>query len=61
VDEALAMLAGTPAGERLETGEFAEGSVNRRIEDRLMGFARARRRFGRKDTTPSAQRDAKEP
>jgi lon-related putative ATP-dependent protease len=61
VDEALEFLSGTPAGERAETGEFAEGTVNRRIEDKLMSFARARRRFARKGAAPTSPRETKGP
>jgi lon-related putative ATP-dependent protease len=47
VDEAMSFLAGVPAGERGESGDFPEGSVNRRVEDRLLAFARKRKRFSR--------------
>jgi predicted ATP-dependent protease len=39
VDEALELLTGLPAGTRDATGEFPEGSLNRRVEARLVGFA----------------------
>ena len=47
VDQAVALLAGLPAGERGEDGVFAEGSVNRRADDRLADFAKKARAFGR--------------
>ena len=47
VDEAIAFLTGTTAGERDESGEYPEGTVNRAVEERLLGFARVRRRFAR--------------
>jgi len=47
VDEAMAMLTGLPAGERDDSGEFPEGTVNRLVEDQLLAFARARKRFAR--------------
>jgi len=46
VDAAMAFLTGVPAGERdATTGQFPEGTVNRRVEDRLLAFAHARRKF----------------
>ena len=47
VDQAVELLAGLPAGERGEDGVFAEGSVNRRADDRLADFAKKARAFGR--------------
>lgn len=35
VDEALALLAGEPAGALDDQGKFAEGSVNARVVERL--------------------------
>ncbi|HVN42729.1 MAG TPA: AAA family ATPase [Steroidobacteraceae bacterium] len=50
VDEAMAFLTGSPAGERdASTGQFPPGSVNRRVEDQLLDFAQARRTFVQKD------------
>ncbi len=47
VDEGIELLTGTPAGARGPDGTFPEGTVNRLVEDRLMGFAEMRRRFGK--------------
>jgi predicted ATP-dependent protease len=47
VDEALELFTGLPAGERGEDGRFPEGSVNRRVEDRLRRLAELRRDFGK--------------
>ena len=38
VDDAIEVLFGMPAGERGPDGRFAEGSLNRAVEDRLVGF-----------------------
>ena len=57
VDEAMEFLTGVPAGERDAKGEFPEGTVNRLVEDRLLAFARSRRRFSRQGPPPSARRD----
>jgi len=40
------MLTGRPAGTRDAGGRFPAGSINRLVEDRLIAFAEARRRFG---------------
>lgn len=39
MDEALALLAGEPAGELNEQGDFAEGSINARVVARLAEIA----------------------
>ncbi|MEN8175508.1 MAG: Lon-insertion domain-containing protein, partial [Pseudomonadota bacterium] len=46
VDQALALLTGMEAGERDAEGRFPEGTLNRRITDRLLEFAEQRRQFG---------------
>lgn len=46
VDQGLELLTGMPAGVRGTDGVFPEGSVNRRVEERLIAFAEARKRFG---------------
>ena len=38
-DEALSLLAGEPAGEPNENGEFPEGSINARVVERLRVIA----------------------
>jgi len=45
IDDGIALLTGVPAGRRGDDGLFPEGSVNRLVEDRLIGFAKARRDF----------------
>ncbi len=39
INQGLEILTGLPAGERDETGQFPEGSVNRRVEARLLAFS----------------------
>jgi predicted ATP-dependent protease len=46
VDEAMELLTGLPAGERAADGSFPEGTINARVERRLVDFARRRREFG---------------
>ena len=45
IDDAIELLTGQPAGERGADGQFPPATVNRRIEDRLIEFARKRRSF----------------
>lgn len=47
IDEGIALLTGMPAGVREADGTFSEGSINRRVEDRLTGFAQKRRAFAK--------------
>jgi predicted ATP-dependent protease len=46
VDEGIELLTGRPAGARGADGVFPEGSVHRRVEDRLRGYADLLREFG---------------
>ncbi|MFP3386813.1 hypothetical protein, partial [Tritonibacter sp. SIMBA_163] len=39
IDEGIALLTGLPAGERGADGAFPEGTINRRVDDRLAAFA----------------------
>ncbi|MEA3377260.1 MAG: ATP-binding protein [Chloroflexota bacterium] len=45
VDEGIELLTGVPAGEQDEEGRFPRGSVNRRVEDRLIQLAEKQRKF----------------
>ena len=45
IDEGITLLTGRPAGERGADGTFPQESVNRLVEDRLVGFAEAARTF----------------
>lgn len=47
IDEGIELLTGVPAGARDGTGAFPEGSVNRRVEDRLVALAKRRIAIGR--------------
>jgi lon-related putative ATP-dependent protease len=44
VDEAMELLTGLPAGERAVTGAFPPGSVNQRVEAKLVELAEKRQR-----------------
>src|SRR5262252_485289 len=46
IDQGIALLTGTPAGERDAQGEFPAGSVNQRVEARLLELAEKRQAFG---------------
>ena len=54
VDEALALLTGETAGEADAAGRFPTGTVNRRVVDRLAGFARTLRRHSDDDNGSTA-------
>jgi lon-related putative ATP-dependent protease len=45
VGQAIELLTGTPAGERDEEGNFPEGSINQRVEARLIELAERQRAF----------------
>ena len=47
IDEGIHLLTGRPAGECGADGKFPDGSVNRLVEERLAGFALARKAMGR--------------
>ena len=49
IDHGIELLTGVPAGARGADGSFPEGTINRRVEDRLIAFAEARRRFAAPD------------
>jgi lon-related putative ATP-dependent protease len=46
VDQGIEILSGMPAGERDSSGQFPEGSFNRRAEARLIQLAERRQQFG---------------
>ncbi len=46
IDQGIEILTGVPAGARDASGNFPEGSVNRRVEDRLVAMAEIRQAFG---------------
>jgi lon-related putative ATP-dependent protease len=48
VDEAIQILTGVPAGDTLKKGGFSKGSINARVESRLIELSEIRREFGGK-------------
>jgi hypothetical protein len=53
LDQGISILTAMPAGQREVpagkgegAGHFPDGTVNRSVEERLLAFAEARRRFG---------------
>lgn len=54
VDQALELLTGVPAGLRDAGGAFPEGSLNRRVQDRLAAFAEKARAFGQAEPAEAA-------
>jgi len=57
MSEARPLPTGVPAEERGASGRYPEGSVNRRVDDRLAAFAEKARNFGR--GAPAAANGAK--
>ncbi len=51
VDEGIELLTGMPAGERRPDGTYPEGTVNRRVIDRLAEMAERRQAFLRADAS----------
>ena len=47
IDEGIEILTGVAAGKRDADGVFPEGSINRRVEDRLIAMAEKLRAFGK--------------
>jgi predicted ATP-dependent protease len=60
VDQALELLTGLTAGERDESGDFPEGSLNRRVRDRLIEFAGYRRSFAAREEDKKTKTTAAE-
>jgi len=46
IDQGLEILTGVKAGVAGSDGKYADGTINRRVEDRLREFAMAAKRFG---------------
>ncbi|BAZ94624.1 ATP-dependent protease [Thiohalobacter sp. COW1] len=55
VDAALELLTGLPAGTADDNGLFAEGSVNRAIQERLAEFVAIRQAFGQHRDEPEPE------
>ncbi|MFO0755376.1 MAG: ATP-binding protein [Byssovorax sp.] len=56
IDEGIELLTGEPAGERDAAGAFAAGSVNARVEAKLVALAKLRERAG--ESKPDAKKEA---
>jgi len=57
VDEGLAVLTGMPAGERLPSGEYPEGTINHLVDKRLREMATALRKFGKSKTAKEQEEE----
>ncbi|MEJ2008598.1 MAG: hypothetical protein P8Z30_10670 [Acidobacteriota bacterium] len=51
IDQGIEILTGIPAGERDKEGNFPEGTVNQRVEARLIMLAEKRKRYAAPGTT----------
>lgn len=60
VDEALELLTGVEAGERDEEGNFPAGSVNQRVEARLIELAEKQRAFADDEESETAPETSSE-
>lgn len=47
IDQGIETLTGVPAGKRGRNGQFPQGSVNQKVEQRLIGLADARSSYGK--------------
>jgi predicted ATP-dependent protease len=54
VDQAIELLTGIAAGKADDQGNFPEGSVNRRVADRLKHLAELRRAYGKEEAAEKA-------
>ncbi|MGE0860414.1 MAG: hypothetical protein AB7P42_15000 [Gammaproteobacteria bacterium] len=52
IDDGIALLTGIEAGTPDADGSYPEGSINRRVVERLQAFAELRRRHARNGVTP---------
>jgi len=55
IDEGISLLTGLDAGKRDSKGQYGKGTVNDRVERRLIGFAEARRLFAGRDGEEKAE------
>ncbi|MGC9358310.1 MAG: S16 family serine protease, partial [Anaerolineae bacterium] len=51
VDEGIEVLTGIAAGKRDEEGNYPEGSINARVEKRLLDWAKQRESFGEAESS----------
>jgi lon-related putative ATP-dependent protease len=58
VDEGIEILTGAPAGERTPAGRFTDGSVNARVEARLVGFSERLRALHARDGKTAADQES---
>ena len=54
IDQCMTLLTGREAGATGEDGQFAEGTVNAQVRDRLLAFADQRNAFGASDKSESS-------
>jgi lon-related putative ATP-dependent protease len=58
VDEGIEILTGATAGERTPAGRFTDGSVNARVEARLVGFSERLRALHARDGKTAADQES---
>ncbi len=60
VDEGIEILTGVGVGERGPDGVYPEGSINRLVEERLLGLAKSFKEFGRQEKKPQLAAEKKD-
>jgi predicted ATP-dependent protease len=48
IDEGIELLTDAPSGERRKNGHFTDGTVYKKVEDKLRQFAMAKKEFSQK-------------
>jgi hypothetical protein len=61
VDQGIEILTGVPAGERGASGQFPPGTINFRVEQRLVEFADRTRAFGAPPPARGQRRPSRRP
>jgi hypothetical protein len=57
VADGVELLMGLPAGERDENGQFPDGSINQRVENKLIAYSEEMRAFISKVHGPAHHQD----
>ncbi len=60
VDEGIEILTGMGVGERGPDGVYPEGTINRLVEERLLGLAKSFKEFGRPEKKPQLAAEKKD-
>lgn len=61
IDEGIEILTGTPAGELDEEGQYPEGTVHHRVEERIRDLAQKARQYGKSLDEKDSEEEDKKP